>query len=146
MTAEKFTPTEVCDAVDGTLLEKVDASVQNRGKKEQCIVLAVKQSGKPVSISTDVTINTIGTLIVDDSSLTQHKIAPHLGIAKVTVQKVCHNCLIVYHSQSRKGKFFGFRTDGSYRCAIHPIDSQLWLLLRNTIFFTPVALNDFFTL
>ncbi len=60
--------------------------------------VAAKQSGGPVSISTDVTINKIGTLIVDDSSLTQCEIAAHLGIAKGTVQKLMKNCLIVVHN------------------------------------------------
>ncbi len=40
--------------------------------------MAVKQSGRPVSIPNNVTINTIGTLIADDSSLTQCEIAAHL--------------------------------------------------------------------
>ncbi len=41
-----------------------------------------KQSGRPVTTSTDIMINTIRTRIVDDNSLTQCEIAAHLGIAK----------------------------------------------------------------
>ncbi len=49
--------------------------------------------------STNVRINTIWTPITNDSSLTQHEITAHLGIAKGMVQKVCCNCLIVCCSQ-----------------------------------------------
>ncbi len=47
--------------------------------------------------------------------------------------------------QSRMGKFFGSRRDGSYRHTIYPIDLQVGLLLRNTLFFVPVELKDFYT-
>ncbi len=42
-----------------------------------------------------------------------------------------------------RGKFFGFCTDGSYRCAIHPTDLQLRLFLQNTLFFELVMLKEF---
>ncbi len=50
------------------------------------------------STSLDVLMNTIRTLIVDDSSLTQCEIAAHWGIANGAVQKVCRNRLIVFHN------------------------------------------------
>ncbi len=53
--------------------------------------VAVKQSGRPVLISTDIMINMIGALIMNDTSLTQCEIAAHLGIAKGTVQKILKN-------------------------------------------------------
>ncbi len=40
--------------------------------------VAVKQSGRPVSISTSVMINMIRTLTADDSLLTQCEIGAHL--------------------------------------------------------------------
>ncbi len=49
--------------------------------------------------------------------------------------------MIVGCSQSRRGKFFSFYMDSSYGCVIHPIDLQHGLL-RNTLFFMPVALKD----
>ncbi len=63
----------------------------------------------------------------------------YLCILKGMVQKVCRNCFIVYCSQSCTGKFFGFHADGSHRCAIYLIDVQVELLLRNTLFFTPLV-------
>ncbi len=48
--------------------------------------VAVKQSGRLVSISTNVIINTNGTMIADDSSLTQYEIPVHLGVATGMVQ------------------------------------------------------------
>ncbi len=62
------------------------------------LFVAMKQSGRPVSISTNVTINIIKTLITDDSLFTQCEIAAHSGIAKVTVQKILKNCPIVVHN------------------------------------------------
>ncbi len=97
----------------------------------------------PVSISTDITIKTIGTLISDDSSLTHREIAAHLVIVNGTVPKVCRNYRIVCCLQSHRGKFFCFHMDGSYRCAIHLIDLQLGLRLWNTLFFMPMVLKDF---
>ncbi len=55
--------------------------------------VAVKQFCRPVSISTNVTINTIA-LIVYDNSLTQCDIAAQLILFTL---KVCRNCLIVIH-------------------------------------------------
>ncbi len=49
---------------------------------------AVKQSGRPVSIFTNVTINTIKTLIVNNNLLTQCEIAAYLDITKGTTQKI----------------------------------------------------------
>ncbi len=104
--------------------------------------VAVKQSERPVSIFTNVTINTTGALTTDDSSLTQSEIAAHLGIAKGTVQKILTSCLIVVHNPVGVN-FSAFVQMAPYGCAIHPIDLQLGLLLRNTLFFTPAALKDF---
>ncbi len=52
-------------------------------REGRALSVAVKQSVRPVSISTDVMISTIGTLIVDDRSLTQCEIAIHLGISPI---------------------------------------------------------------
>ncbi len=76
--------------------------------------MAVKQSSRPVSISTDLIINMIGTLIKDDGSLTQHEIAAHLGIPSKgygtkNIEELTDCC-----SESHKGKFFCFCADGSY--------------------------------
>ncbi len=62
-------------------------------REETVSSMAMKQSGRPVLISTGVTINTIKILIVDDSSLTQCEIAAHISIAKGTVQKILKNLL-----------------------------------------------------
>ncbi len=55
-----------------------------------------------------------------------------------------HWALACSQSRSRWCKFFGFPPDGSYGCTIHRIDLQFGLLLRNTVFFTPVLLKDFY--
>ncbi len=66
--------------------------------KEGCALsVTIKQSGRHVSNSTGVMIDTIGTLITNDSLLTRCEIAALVGIKKGTVQKVCHNCLIVHN-------------------------------------------------
>ncbi len=96
-----------------------------------------------MSISADVTINMIRVLITDDSLLTQCEIAAHLGIGEGIALKVCCHCLIVCCSQYQRGKFFSFCKHGSYRRAIYPIDLYFWLLLRNTLFFTHLGLNNF---
>ncbi len=57
--------------------------------------LAAKRTGRPMSISTDGTINNIVTLITDDGSHTQLKIAAHLHVVKGMVQKMLKNCLMV---------------------------------------------------
>ncbi len=50
--------------------------------------VAVQQFGKPLSISTNVTINRIGTLIADDSSLLTHcEIVAHLGCTPTVKRK-----------------------------------------------------------
>ncbi len=70
-----------------------------------------------------------------------------LSVRLITVNFVCVTGLSQLSdcsSQSCWGKFFSFRADGSYGHAIHLIDLQLWLLLQNTIFFTPTVLKDFF--
>ncbi len=60
--------------------------------------VAVKQSGRSALISTEVMINTIRTLNMDDSSSTQYDIAVHLDIANGMVQKILKICLIVVHN------------------------------------------------
>ncbi len=57
--------------------------------------VAVKQSGRPESITTDVMINMMGTLIGDDTSRTQCEITTGLGRTKGTVKKIKVRLLIL---------------------------------------------------
>ncbi len=81
------TPTEcylmMREAYEDQVMSRRQVFHWHKQSKEDCALsVAVKHLGRPVSISTNVVINTIGTLITDDSLLTQCKIAAHLGIAK----------------------------------------------------------------
>ncbi len=69
-------------------------------RKGRTTSVAVKQSHRPVSISTNVTL-------ADGSSLSQHEIAVHLAIAKGITLKICRNCLIVIHNPTEV-IFFAF--------------------------------------
>ncbi len=70
------TPTECYAMIDDAYRDQVMSCRQVfhrhiQFREDHTSSVAMEQSGKPVSISTDVMINTIGTLIMDDNSLTQ---------------------------------------------------------------------------
>ncbi len=96
----KKTPTEcylmTFEAYRDQVINRTQAFHWHKQFREgRTLSVAVKQSGRPVSISTVVMIKTIRTLITDDSSLTQRKITAHLMTINFVELKICCNCLIV---------------------------------------------------
>ncbi len=72
------------------------------------------KSGRPVAASTKTTVNTIGTMLADDDSLSQWQIAL-VGISQTTVKKIilsflsCNFCMVyafAFTQNIRKGVLF----------------------------------------
>ncbi len=73
-----------------------------------------QKSGRSVTASTETTVNTIGTMLVDDDSLSQRQIAL-VSVSQTTVKKII---ISVLPCNFRRGVRLCFYVKRSYRCSI----------------------------